>query len=46
MESERKSDQIKKLEEELHRTEEKYNKICQEHEAVREELRAALKNVK
>lgn len=46
MESERKSEQIKKLEEELRKTDEKYSKICQEHEAVREELKTALKNVR
>ncbi|CAH2231734.1 jg14314 [Pararge aegeria aegeria] len=46
MESERKSEQIKKLEEELHKTEDKYNKICQENEAAKEELQAALKNVR
>nr|XP_026497608.1 protein Cep89 homolog isoform X2 [Vanessa tameamea] len=46
MESERKSEQIKKLEEDLRKTDDKYNKICQEHEAVKEELKAALKNVR
>ncbi|XP_023937189.1 centrosomal protein of 89 kDa isoform X2 [Bicyclus anynana] len=46
MESERKSEQIKKLEEELHKTEDKYNKICQQHEVIKEELRSALKNVR
>ncbi|XP_046973494.1 protein Cep89 homolog [Vanessa cardui] len=46
LESERKSEQIKKLEEDLRKTDDKYNKVCQEHEAVKEELKAALKNVR
>ncbi|XP_050356083.1 protein Cep89 homolog [Nymphalis io] len=46
MESERKNEQIKKLEEDLRKTDDKYNKVCQEHEAVKEELKAALKNVR
>ncbi|XP_068625129.1 centrosomal protein of 89 kDa [Battus philenor] len=46
MENERKAEQLKKLQEDYRSTEEKYNKICLEHEAVKEELRAALKNVR
>ncbi|CAK1591244.1 unnamed protein product [Parnassius mnemosyne] len=46
MENERKTEQLKKLQEDFRSTQEKYNKICQEHEAVKEELRTALKNVK
>ncbi|XP_013161765.1 PREDICTED: centrosomal protein of 112 kDa [Papilio xuthus] len=46
MENERKSEQVKKMQEDVRSTEEKYNKMCQEHEAVKEELRTALKNVR
>ncbi|XP_063833953.1 protein Cep89 homolog [Ostrinia nubilalis] len=46
MEAERKTEQVTKLQEQLKITDEKYNKICQEHEAVKEELKTALKNVK
>ncbi|XP_013138206.1 PREDICTED: centromere-associated protein E [Papilio polytes] len=46
MENERKTEQVKKLQEDIHSTEEKYNKVCQEHEAIKEELRTALKNVR
>ncbi|CAH0717938.1 unnamed protein product, partial [Brenthis ino] len=46
MDTERKNEQIKKLEEELHKTDEKYKKICEENVIVKEELRAALKNVR
>ncbi|XP_041970934.1 centrosomal protein of 89 kDa [Aricia agestis] len=46
LESERKTEQLKKLEGEYRAMEERYDKICQEHEAVKQELQAALKNVK
>ncbi|KPJ14029.1 hypothetical protein RR48_02645 [Papilio machaon] len=46
MENERKSELVKKMQEDVRTTEEKYNKMCQEHEAVKEELRTALKNVR
>ncbi|CAH2057360.1 unnamed protein product, partial [Iphiclides podalirius] len=46
MENERKTEQLNKLQEDHRNTEDRYKKICQEHEAVKEELRAALKNVK
>ncbi|XP_059056010.1 protein Cep89 homolog [Achroia grisella] len=46
METERKTEHTAKLQEQLKVLEDKYNKICQDHEAVKEELRAALKNVR
>ncbi|XP_050668142.1 golgin subfamily B member 1 isoform X2 [Leptidea sinapis] len=46
VDTERKAEQIKKIQDELNMTEEKYNKINLEHQTTREELRAALKNVK
>ncbi|KAM3956827.1 LOW QUALITY PROTEIN: centrosomal protein 89kDa [Aphomia sociella] len=46
METERKTEQTVKLQEQLKLLEEKYNKMCQEHEDVKEELKAALKNVR
>ncbi|VVD00026.1 unnamed protein product [Leptidea sinapis] len=45
VDTERKAEQIKKIQDELNMTEEKYNKINLEHQTTREELRAALKNV-
>lgn len=46
MENERKTEHIKKLEEQTKSIEEKYHKVCQEHEVIKEELKAALKNVR
>ncbi|XP_026750551.2 protein Cep89 homolog isoform X2 [Galleria mellonella] len=46
METERKTEQAAKLQEQLKLLEEKHSKVCQEHEAVKEELTAALKNVR
>ncbi|XP_049879907.1 protein Cep89 homolog isoform X2 [Pectinophora gossypiella] len=46
MENERKTEQNKKLEEQLKLVEEKYDKLCKDHEAVQVELNTALKNVR
>ncbi|GBP20846.1 Protein Cep89 homolog [Eumeta japonica] len=46
MESERRSEQISKLQEQKKSLEEKYKKICEEHETVKGELTTALKNVR
>ncbi|OWR40886.1 hypothetical protein KGM_212232 [Danaus plexippus plexippus] len=44
--SERKNEQIKKLEDDYRQTNEKYQKVCEENETIKEELRSALKNVR
>ncbi|RVE46944.1 hypothetical protein evm_008423, partial [Chilo suppressalis] len=46
MENERKTELIGKLQEQLKAIEEKYTKMFNEHETVKEELKAALKNVR
>ncbi|KAG6451492.1 hypothetical protein O3G_MSEX007188 [Manduca sexta] len=46
MESERKSEQTAKLQEQLKVVEEKYTTLCTEHQKTKDELEAALKNVR
>ncbi|CAB3229858.1 unnamed protein product [Arctia plantaginis] len=46
METDRKSEQVTKLQEQLRILEEKYAKACQENENMKEELEKALKNVR
>ncbi|CAG9570650.1 unnamed protein product [Danaus chrysippus] len=46
IDSERKNEQIKKLEEDYRQTNEKYQKVCEENETIKEELRSALKNAR
>ncbi|CAK1543365.1 unnamed protein product [Leptosia nina] len=46
MDSERKNEQIKKLQEDLSLGEERCSKVCQQLETAQDELKAALKNVK
>ncbi|XP_047520527.1 protein Cep89 homolog isoform X1 [Pieris napi] len=46
MDTERKNEQIKKMQEDLSYADERYEKVCQQLDTVQEELQAALKNVK
>ncbi|XP_053618608.1 protein Cep89 homolog isoform X2 [Plodia interpunctella] len=46
METERKTEQLVKAQQQLKLVEEKHSKLCEEHEKVRQELKGALKNVK
>ncbi|XP_013191720.1 protein Cep89 homolog isoform X2 [Amyelois transitella] len=46
METERKTEQLANAQQQLKVLAEKHNKLCEEHEGVKQELKAALKNVK